>query len=72
MRHVMKALQGWLPWVRLLSTEWIPQDFLPQYAKWFDKEYTEEDILLGIVASFLGIVTVSVTFLTIFVLTIVL
>jgi len=72
MRHVMKALQGWLPWVKLLSTEWIPQDFLPQYAKWFDKEYTEEDILLGIVASLVGIVTVIVTFLTIFVLTIVL
>ena len=68
----MKALQGWLPWVKLLSTEWIPKDSLAQYAKWFDKEYTEEDILLGIVASLVGIVTVIVTFLTIFVLTIVL
>ena len=64
----MKALQGWLPWVKLLSTEWIPKDSLAQYAKWFDKEYTEEDILLGIVASLVGIVTVIVTFLTIFVL----
>ena len=64
----MKALQEWLPWVRLLSTEWIPKDSLPQYAKWFDKEYTGEDILLGIVASLVGIVTASVTFLTIFVL----
>ena len=72
MRHVMKALQGWLLWDRLLSIEWVPHDSPTQCAKWFDKEYTEDDILLGIVASFLGIVTVSVTFLTIFVLTIVL
>ena len=64
----MKALQEWLPWVRLLLIEWVPHDSPTQYAKWLDKEYIEEDILLGIVASLVGIVTGIVTFLTIFVL----
>ena len=68
----MKALQEWLQWGRLLLTEWTPLDSLTQYVEWFDKEYTGTDILYGTVASLVGIVMGSVTFLTIFVLTIVL
>jgi len=68
----MRALQEWLQWDRLLLTEWTPLDSLTQYVEWFDKEYTGMDILYGTVASFLGIVMVSVTFLIISVLTTVL
>tara|TARA_Y100001963_G_scaffold25741_1_gene34919 strand:- start:93 stop:299 length:207 start_codon:yes stop_codon:yes gene_type:complete len=68
----MRALQDRLQWVRSHLTEWSPLDSLTQYVQWFDKEYTGTDILYGTVASFLGIVMVSVTFLTIFVLTTVL
>ena len=68
----MRALQEWLQWGRLLLTEWTPLDSLTQYVEWFDKEYTGMDILYGTVASFLGIVMVSVTFLIISVLTTVL
>tara|TARA_R100000655_G_scaffold4715_2_gene15063 strand:+ start:257 stop:463 length:207 start_codon:yes stop_codon:yes gene_type:complete len=68
----MRALQDRLQWGRLLLTEWSPLDSLTQYAEWFDKEYTGTDFLFGTVASFLGIVMVSVTFLTISVLTTVL
>jgi hypothetical protein len=68
----MRALQDRLQWVRSHLTGWSPLDSLTQYVEWFDKEYTGTDILYGTVASFLGIVMVLVTFLTIFVLTIVL
>ena len=68
----MRALQEWLQWGRSLSIEWSPLDSLTQYVEWFDKEYTGTDFLYGTVASLVGIVTVSVTFLIISVLTIVL
>ena len=68
----MRVQQVWLPWVRSLLTGWTPLDSLTLYAKWLDKEFTGGDFLLGTVASFLGIVMVSVTFLTISVLTTVL
>ena len=68
----MRVLQDRLQWVRSHLTGWSPLDSLTQYVEWFDKEYTGTDILYGTVASFLGIVMVSVTFLIISVLTIVL
>ena len=68
----MRALQDRLQWGRSLLTGWSPLDSLTQYVEWFDKEYTGTDFLYGTVASFLGIVMISVTFLIISVLTIVL
>ena len=68
----MRVLQDRLQWVRSHLTEWSPLDSLTQYVQWFDKEYTGTDFLYGTVASFLGIVMVSVTFLIISVLTTVL
>ena len=67
-----ESLQDRLQWVRSLLTGWSPLDSLTQYAEWFSKEYTGEDILYGTVASLVGFVTVSVTILTIYLLTIVL
>jgi hypothetical protein len=68
----MRVLQDRLQWVRSHLTEWSPLDFLTQYVEWLDKGFTGTDFLYGTVASLVGIVMVSVTFLTISVLTTVL